>query len=161
MKSLIVVIAMFFSIVSYAEMVTSTVEGTISYLPVKGQVIKKGEVLMKCSETSIDYSIEGKKLEIELAKDVLDDMKSDFARCVKLLKSKSVSIAAYEDSKVLFSTAKIKMARLEYELKQMAFEKEQHIIKAPYNCKVTEVIIAINSGIGIGDDVLNVQRLDE
>ena len=61
---------------------------------------------------------------------------------------------------VLYHDAIIKLARLKLQLRKLKSDKGDYIIYAPYDCKITKVIIVTNSGREIGDDMLEVHRLD-
>ena len=159
MKSLLIVGVLFLSLIACAETVTSTIVGIITYLPVKSQVLKKGEILVKYDEEGIDFDIEEKALEVKYAEKQVEDVKTDIVRCKKLVKSNAVSIASFEDEQVLYHDAVINLERLKLQLKKLKSDKGDYIIYAPYNCRITKVIITTNSGREIGDEILEVQRL--
>jgi len=160
MKSLLIVGALFLSLVVNAEIVTSTIDGIITCLPVEGQVIKKGNILVKYDEEGIDFDIEEKALEAKYAEKQVEDVKTDIVRCRKLVKSNAVSIADFEDVQVLYHNAVINLERIKLQLKKLNSDKGDYTIHAPYGCKVTKVIIVTNSGSELGDGILKVQRLD-
>jgi hypothetical protein len=159
MRMLLAVIVLFTSLALYGENVTSTVEGIITYLPDKDEIIREGDVLVKYDAEWIDYDISEKKLEIEYATEELKDLKSDILRYKKLVKSKVVSIAACEDIHVLYHEAKMKLGILKIQLKKLESDKGDYVIHAPYNCQITKVVIATNSGGRIGDEILEVKRI--
>ncbi len=160
MKSLLIAGILFLSLVACAETVTSTIDGIVTYLPIKGQIIKKGSILAKYDEEGMDFDIEEKVLEIKCCEKQVEDVKTDIVRYKKLEKSKVVSTAILEDVQVLYHDAIIKLARLKLQLRKLKSDKGDYIIYAPYDCKITKVIIVTNSGREIGDDMLEVHRLD-
>jgi len=100
MKSLIIAGALFLSLTVYAETVTSTINGIITYLPIKDQVIKKGDILVKYDTEGIDFDIKEKTLEVKYAERQVEDAKTDIARSRKLVKSNVISVAVFEDVQV-------------------------------------------------------------
>ena len=57
MNKFLLLLALLCSVTLHAASVTSLIDGTIRYLPEDGQIIKKGEVLVKYSESSIKIKI--------------------------------------------------------------------------------------------------------
>ena len=160
MKSLLIAGVLFLSLITCAETVTSTIDGIITYLPVKGQVFKKGEILVKYDEEGINFDIEEKELEVKYAEKRVEDVKTDIARCKKLVKSNAVSIADYEDVQVLYHDAVINLERVKLQLRRLNSDKGDYTIHAPYGCKVAKVVVVTNSGSEIGDGILEVERLN-
>ena len=77
MKSLLIAGILFLSLVACAETVTSTIDGIVTYLPIKGQIIKKGSILAKYDEEGMDFDIEEKVLEIKCCEKQVEDVKTD------------------------------------------------------------------------------------
>lgn len=147
-------------ICAHAELVTSSVyTGTITELPKTGDTIKKGEILVKFDDVPINAQIDGLKAEIETIKLLISNKKSDCARATKL-KEKSISGNDYEDACYDYEIAKVQLKMKEADLTKLESDKTCFIIKAPYDCRITKVFLVENSGTDIGQDILEVQRLN-
>ena len=160
MKSLLIGGVLFLSLIACAETVTSTIDGIVIYLPIEGQILKKGDILVKYDEEGINFDIKEKELEVKYAEKRVEDVKTDIARYKKLIKSNVVSIADYEDVQVLYHDAVINLERVNLQLDKLNSDMGDYTIHAPYGCKVTKVVIVTNSGSEIGDGVLEVERLN-
>ncbi|MCP4177965.1 MAG: hypothetical protein GY756_09380 [bacterium] len=156
---LFIPIYLFFTVFSSAAILSSTSGGIIEYLPTKGQVIKKGDLLLKLREPLVQYDIAKTKLDIELAQHDLIDKKSDLDRFNKLRNSKIVSAAKYEDMVVYYYIANIKLEKLKIELKELNTKLNNLTIVAPYECVVTNVFLMPNSGVGRGTSILTAKRI--
>ncbi|MCP4176336.1 MAG: hypothetical protein GY756_01050 [bacterium] len=142
-----------------ADVVTSTINGTIKYLPTVNHVVKKGQPLVKLSESSIKIKIEILKLKIKLAKEELKDKKSDIARSKKLHNKSAVSLAMHEDVTYAYHKCYFECMKLKLQMKDLERLLKKRTIIAPYECKVTKVLIVPNSGVELGQEVLEVERI--
>lgn len=144
----------------HAELVTSSVyTGTITELPKAGDIIKKGDTLVKFDETSVDAQINSLKADIESIKLLIGNKKSDCERATQL-KEKSISKNDYEDACYDYEIAKLTLKMKEADLAKLESDKTCFLIKAPYDCKITKVFLVENSGTDIGQKILEVQRLN-
>ncbi|HJO94545.1 MAG TPA: hypothetical protein QF753_14190 [Victivallales bacterium] len=160
MKVLFLSIVYFiFSISCSAAILTSASGGIIDYLPTKGQVIKKGELLLRLTEPTINYEMAKTELDIKLAEHDLIDKKSDLARFDKLHNSKIVSAAKYEDMIINYYIARIKLEKLKIKLKELKTENNHLAISSPYDCVVTEVFLMPHSGVSRGTSILTAKRV--
>ncbi|HJO92657.1 MAG TPA: hypothetical protein QF753_04585 [Victivallales bacterium] len=142
-----------------AEIVTSTINGTIKYLPEVNSVVKKGQPLVKFSKSGIKIKIEVLKLKIKLAKEELKDKKSDIARSKKLYTKSAISLASHEDVIYEYHKCYIECMKLKLEMKDLERMLNKRTIIAPYECKVTKVLIVPNSGVELGQEILDVQKI--
>jgi len=142
-----------------ADVVTSTIDGTIKYLPPVNHVVKKGQPLVKFSESSIKIEIEILKLKIKIAKEKLKDKKSDIARSKKLHNKSAISLASHEDVIYEYQKCYIECMKLKLKMKDMERLLKKRTIIAPYECKVTKVLIMPNSGVELGQEVLEVEKI--
>ncbi len=159
LKKLIFVVLMSLSFAVYGEIVSSSIEGIVTYLPEKGKLIKKGEVLAKFDDEGIGYDIREKELEVKYAEKELEDAATDIERYRKLIKANAVSTADLEDVQVAYHNAVINLEKLKIELDKLKSDKSDYVIFAPYDCRVSKIIIVTNSGREIGDEILEVERL--
>ena len=161
MKSILIITA--FLLISFngiAESVTSTIDGgIIKYLPSKGQIVKTGDILVKFDLTTIDCKIRKKKIELNLAVEDLKDKISDLKRYKLLSSKKIISEASHEDVVVSYFESKTKVESLKIDLEELESEKSDHIIRAPYDCKISERLITVNSGVEIGESLLSIEDL--
>lgn len=154
------IILMLTVICAHAELVTSSVyTGTITELPKTGDTIKKGEVLVKFDDIPINAQIDVLKADIESIKLLISNKKSDCERATKL-KEKSISGNDYEDTCYDYEIAKLQLKMKAAELIKLEDDKTCFMIKAPYDCKVMKVFLVENSGTDIGQNILEVQRLN-
>ncbi|HBM17007.1 MAG TPA: hypothetical protein DD381_11790 [Lentisphaeria bacterium] len=149
------------TISSYAELVTSSVyTGTITELPNPGTVIKKGSILVKFDDTPINAQIEALKADIEATKLLIANKKDDCDRVTKLIDKSAVSKNDYQDACYDYETAKVTLKMKEAELAKLESDKTCFTIVAPYDCKICKVFIMQNSGTDIGQEILEVERLN-
>ena len=90
----------------------------------------------------------------------MEDAVTDIERYKKLIKAKAVSTADLEDVQVAYHNAVINLEKLKIELDKLKSDKDDYIIHAPYDCRVNKIIIVTNSGREIGDEILEVERLN-
>ena len=142
-----------------AETVTSTVDGgVINTLPKVGQIVKKGEMLVTFYHTSIDAQIDGSKVEVEEAKELLKNKNLDKERANKLV-GRGVSRCDWEDAMYDATYAKLELEKSEANLRKLESDKSLRFIAAPCDCKIIKVYMFENSGTAIGDKILEVERL--
>ena len=157
MKSLIISTLLLLATHSFADTVTSTIDGTIKYVPPKNSIVKKGDILVRYSTSGINLKIKILKVKIKIAEEELKDLKTDFKRS-KILNSKSIiSIATHEDIVYSYNRCLLECEKLNLEMEDLERILGKHIIKAPYGCKVTKTLIVPNSGVEQGDGILEVE----
>jgi multidrug resistance efflux pump len=157
-KTLIILITLVLSIGVYSAAVSSTVDGIIKYLPSKGQTVKKGDVLVKFDTVSVENQIKITKLELECAKEDYDDKCSDFQRMKKLIKV--LSRAAQEDVRVAYHSSRVSLGKLKVVLADLESTKSDHKILAPCNLIIKEQLIVPNSGVELGEAILEVESVN-
>ena len=132
----------------YAASVTSLLDGTIKYLPEEGQTVKKGDVLVELSDSGL-----------KIKKEELKDLKTDIERARKLHKKSAVSLAALENTLYNFEKCKLEMDELKLEYKDIERKHKKCKLKAPFDCKIIKVLIIPNSGVELGQEVLEVEKV--
>ncbi|MCP4177268.1 MAG: hypothetical protein GY756_05835 [bacterium] len=143
----------------YAEMVTSTVNGTVKYISEINKVVRKGKPLVKFSKTGIKIQIEMLKLDLKKAEEFLKDKKTDIKRSKSLNLKSSVSLAEYENVIFEYHKGHAQYEILKLEMKDLELELKSRIILAPYDSKVINTIIILNSGVELGQKILEIKRL--
>jgi len=157
MKLLLYFAAAILSITCYAEVLTSTVDANVEYIPKINQIVNKGDILAKFDTRTVNIKIQEANLDLELAKEDYKDKKTDVDRYNKL--KQVISVAEREDINVSYHTCRITVAKLKLKIKELEIKKSYHIIKAPFACKVTKSIVMINSGVEVGDKILQIQSI--
>jgi len=146
---------------AYAELVTSSVyTGTITELPNPGTLVKKGSILVKYDDTPINAQIDALKADIEATKLLITNKKDDCERATTLISKSAVSKNDYQDACYDYETAKVMLKMKEAELAKLESDKTCFTIVAPYDCKVSKVFIMQNSGTDIGQEILEVERVN-
>ena len=159
MKSLIVLSLLITSVMSFSANVTSQIDGIVTYLPTEGAIIKKGELLVKFDSEGIDYQIAKAKLDIAYCKEDLKDKKSDLTRAKGLNKTNVISHAKFEDAIVRYHKCLLEVGASELTLKQLIWDKGSYVINSPYDVKVIKYIVTPNSGVRLGDEIIEVEIL--
>ena len=154
-KTIIILGALLLAVGAYSAALTSTVDGIIKYLPLKGQSIKKGDILVKFDTVSVENKIKIAELEVEFAKEDFADKCTDFERMKKL--KNVLSKAIQEDISIEYHTSRISLAKWKIEFADLESTKSDHTIIAPYDLTVKEQLIMPNSGVELGEVILEVE----
>ena len=89
MKTLTILVMLLFSTLSYADKVTSAIGGIIKSIPSKGNVVKKGDPLVKYKTSGVELKIEIMKVKIKIAKEEFKDLstlkKKKYKRTLKII----------------------------------------------------------------------------
>jgi len=160
MKSVIVLSLLLTGVMGFSANVTSQINGTVTYLPTEGAIIKKGEPLVKFDSEGIDYKIAKAKLDIAYCKENLKDKKSDLTRAKGLNKTNAISHAKFEDVIVSYHKCLLEIGASELILKQLIWDKESYVINSPYDVKIIKYIVTPNSGVRLGDEIIVVEFLN-
>ncbi len=159
MKLILTLAILMIGTITFASYVSSTVNGTIIYIPSEGSVVKAGAPLVKFDEAAIIDQIEQAKLQVEYAK---EDLAIKEINCMRSQKLKN-HISSYdcEITKIAFLKAKNDLEQAKIALNILLTSKDDCLIKAPYTCEVVEQIRAQNSGAKIGDEILVIKKVVE
>lgn len=131
----------------------------IIYLPEEGQIVKNGESLVKLNPTSIDNEIERAKLDLEYAQLNLNDKEKDYKRSSYLRANNSTSQENFENSELAYEVAKTNLEEYKMMLSYIENKKAKTIIAAPYDCKVTKVMLIVGGGTMFGTPILEIEKL--
>jgi len=156
MKLILTLAILMIGTVTFASYVSSTVNGTITYIPSEGSIVKTGDPLVKFDDTAIDDQIEQAKLQIEYAKENLAIKEINCLRTKKL--KNHISSYDCEIAKIAYIEAKNELEQSKIALNLLLIDKDTCLIKAPYTCEVVEQIRAQNSGAKIGDEILIIKK---
>ncbi len=157
MKKIIITLTItLMTITAYSASVSSTIDGIIRYLPQKGRTIKKGDPLVKFDTVAVDNQIKITKLELESAEEDFKDKCSDYKRMKKL--SKVLSRASQEDISVAYHSSRVSLGKLKVELADLESTKSDHTIIAPCNLLIKEQLVLANSGVELGEAILEVEE---
>ena len=156
-KFIISLTVLVMTITAHSASVSSTIDGIIRYLPQKGKTIKKGETLVKFDTVAVDNQIKITKLELESAEEDYKDKCTDYERMKKL--TKVLSRATQEDISVAYHSSRVSLGKLKVSLADLESTKSDHIIIAPCNLLVKEQLILPNSGVELGEAILEVEEV--
>ena len=161
MKRIILLISIFIFVgtLSYGAFVTALMDGTIKYLPEEGQTIKQGELLIKLSDVCINLQIKAAEIEIKIQKEELKDLKTDIVRAKKLHEKSAVSLATLENTVFNYEKCKYELIKLNLDYKILERKLNKCELKAPFDCIVTKVLIIPNSGVELGQEILEVEKV--
>ena len=144
----------------YAMYYTTYIEGdTVTYLPKAGDVVKKGETLIKFDTSDLDLQIKSLKFTLKETKECLKDKKTDLDRIKKLYKYKVVSTDTLENITCLYSQGKFFVKKTELELEYYETLKKAYTISAPYDCKILKRIVCLGVGLKMGDPVMEIKKI--
>ncbi len=162
MKKLTLILLMIFCITPiYANMYYTTyIEGDpIVYMPEEGQIVKKGEILVKFDSEDLELRIQALENSLKECEECLKDSKTDISRAKTLHERSVISTCAYEDIVCLYDQCKLKVDAYKLDLEYYKAGKKDYTIKAPYNCKIIKRIVSIGSGLKFGEKVMEVEKL--
>ena len=160
-KVLLIVAFLVLSVFCFADsaMLTANMSGTIKYLPDVGQIVKQGEPLIKFSTGYIDLEIEKGMIALKIKEEDLKDLKTDIARS-RLLHGKSiVSLATLENNVLLYEKCLLSLETLKIEGRDLMRKYNKCILSAPFDCKIIKVFVIPNSGVELGQEILEVERV--
>lgn len=136
--------------------VTSTMYGcVVSYLAPEGEIVKKGELLVKLVNPITEAEVEGLKRESKYAEQALESARMNLERYSKL-KGKSISLAYFEEMEIFFEEAKY---AFDWNKKNVQFYEGYNAsgaIYAPFDCKVTKVFMILNAGSEAGTPIMEI-----
>lgn len=141
--------------------VTSTLNDgfVISYLPNDGQIIKKDEPLVKYDATLADIEFDRAKLALAYEKLNLKDKERDYKRCNYLSGKNSISKENCENSELEYEMAKMRVRDCEAKIEYVKGKCGLRNITAPYDCKVTKVMLAVGDGVEFGTPIMKIDKL--
>ncbi|MEI6054553.1 MAG: hypothetical protein WCR55_00725 [Lentisphaerota bacterium] len=131
----------------------------ITYLPSSGEILKKDSSLIKYEVGSIDIAINRAKLALNYAKHDLKDKESDYKRCSYLTEKKSSSKESCETSELAYETSKNALDDCEAKLTYLIEKKALGVIIAPYDCKVTKVMLIVGGGTKNGTPIMEIEKI--
>lgn len=141
--------------------VTSTMYGcVVATLVQEGQTVKKGELLAKLVNPVSDIQVEGLKHMIAYAEHAVETAKRAYDRYSKL-KGKSISIEFFEQTELAYEKAKYELAYAKVKLAFTEVYILSGIIKAPFDCKVTKVIMFTGDGAEAGSPIMEITPITQ
>lgn len=135
------------------------VELPIMYLPEEGQIVKKGESLVKLNPASVNNEIERATLDLDYAQLNLNDKEKDYKRSSYLKVNNSTSQEDFENSELAYNEAKANLEEYKARLKYLEDKKTKTIITAPHDCKVTRVMLIVGGGTKFGTPILKIEKI--
>ena len=136
-------------------------EQIIAYLPEKGDAVKKDEPLVKMKSDPVDMEIKMALMDLEFAKLNKKDKEKDLKRYTILKNKNHLSLEEWQRSQLFLEEAKSYLATCQSRLDYLELKKAKMIIKAPYNCTVTRVILATGSGVKYGTAILEIEKINQ
>lgn len=130
---------------------------SISYLPTVGEIVKKDSPLVKYAASSIDIEIDSAKLALEYAKQDMKDKESKYKRCSYLSEKNSTSKEDCEGSKLAYETSMNTISDCEAKLTYLQEQKALSVISAPYECKVTKVMLVVGGGTKYSTPIMEIE----
>jgi multidrug resistance efflux pump len=159
-RLLFALLVIFYITPAYAMYYTTYIQGdTITYLPKVGEVVKKGETLIKFDTSDLELQIESLKFTLKEGRECLKDKKADFDRVKKLHKHKVVSTDTLENITCLYMRGKIFVKKTKLELEYYESLKKHYTVPAPYDCKVLKRIVCLGAGLKMGDPVMEIKKI--
>lgn len=135
---------------------TITVGYPIVELPEEGAIVKKDEPLVKYCSAQIEEDMV--QLALDYAKKAGKDKEQDYKRCKYLTDNNSNSKESCEDSELSYKTALNSIKEYEAALAIAKERVSETVIKAPYDCKVTKVLLVPGSGTTYGLPILEIEK---
>ena len=105
----------------------------------KGNIIKEGDILIKCDTQFYDYKVDGCKADLLSAKGVLEEAKHHLDRCEGLVKTNAMSKRERDEAHANYYKAKGAYERAIADLKFSEYMQRLCTIKAPFDGYVEEV----------------------
>ncbi len=118
-----------------------------------GDVIKKGDILVKIDSDILDSKIKSAKALLEIAKINLENATKDHDRYKGLIAKKSISQKIYDDSFFKANSAKQNLNSLRASLDELLIQKKKKTIKAPFDGVVVEKNTEISQWLNIGNSI--------
>ena len=139
---------------------TAAFNEQITYLPKEGQIVKKGDLLVKFDSGNLEMEIKLLENSLKEANQCLKDSTTDIERSKTLVKEKTISPKLFEDVQFLFKKCSIDVDILKLELKETKdIINEDFVVYAPYDLKTTKLILSVGSGTNDGSAILLVQKI--
>lgn len=160
MKKLCILSILFTGIIiSGSQIVTSPLKGwNLSYVPQEGQVIKQGEVLVKFDTASIEAQISDIEAQLKEADSVINVMKSNLKRYKQLANKKATSIEYFENIDLNYDKARYDVSLAKSIIESYKAQVKMAAINAPFDCKVTKVVLAQGSGVDYGSKIIEIEK---
>lgn len=140
------------------RLVTATLDDgfTISYLPTVGEIVKKDSPIVKYGAVSIDIEIDKAKAALEYARLDLKDKESKYKRCSYLAEKNSISKEICENAKLAYANIIDTIADCEAKIVYLQELKTLSVINAPYDCKVTKVMLIVGGGTKYSTPIMEI-----
>ena len=159
MKKLFILLIIFSALPAFALKVTSSLKGeTISYLPKVGQVVKKGEPLVKFSTKDELLVLKALEFALKDVNEIFKDSKTDIERVKALVKTKTISVANYEDICYLYTKADIKVKLLKLDIKEQKLLIKDFTVPAPYDCKIKKLFLCVDAGTDFNTPIMDIEK---
>ena len=139
---------------------TTYIKGdTITYLPKEGQIVKKGEPLVKFDTADIDLEIKALEYSLKEAEECMKDAKTDVDRSKKLREKNVVSISQYENIEYLYTSVDLAVKMLKLDISYNKKLRDAYIVPAEYDLKVVKRVVSLGSGLKLGNKILEVKKI--
>ena len=122
-------------------------------------VVKKDSSIVKYIALPADIEVERAQLALDYAKEELKDKEGKYKRCLYLTEKNSNTKESCENSKLDYEVALGAVADYQSKLDLANERKAKTIIKAPYDCRVSKVLLVQGSGTNYGTPILEIEKL--
>lgn len=159
MKTIVISILMLFSGFIFAGLpVTATLQGSrLSYIADEGSTVKKGAPLVLYGTSSTMNKIASAKAELQSAEADLKDKTGDLQRYTNLRGNNAASAEKLEEVKLQYNYAASSVALYKATIKSLEAKINMSVIPAPFDCKVTNVFLLVNSGTDYGQEIMEIE----
>jgi biotin carboxyl carrier protein len=145
-----------------AQYVTSTLQGArLNFVAEEGSTVKKGEPLVKFGTASTMDKIASAKATLQSAEGDLKDKTEDRKRYSTLKETNAASQEKLDDTDLECDLARFNVMKCTTDVKSLEAKLDMAVIAAPYDCKVTKVLIAANSGTDYGQKIIEIEPVGD
>jgi len=127
----------------------------------EGDIVNKGDVLVRLNTDFLDKDISMKKKEIEVLEVRIENVYRDLQRYEKLYKNNAASEKQYEDLLFEYKRMKKEKQAQELALQRLILEKDKSVIKAPYDGIILSKKVADGAWMAPGNTVCTIAATND
>jgi RND family efflux transporter MFP subunit len=119
----------------------SKIPARVEYIKKSGNMVKRGDIIVKLDKTSIESNLQSVRAQIEAIKTILNNLTATHKRTLELLKINGASIeqSQKEESKIAEMESKIESLKQKtIEIKDM---RSYAVIKSPVNGRISKTMV--------------------
>jgi len=126
----------------------------------EGKTVREGTIVASLNDSLMTYALKKAELKVKIAKFNLQTAKEEFERNSKMVEKNAISRKAYNTSRTDLLKAELDLEVAKNEYSEAKYNLAACNLVAPFSGQITKIYVGKNAGVGDGDSIIQLTRMN-